>query len=183
VRQWSKKHPRGASIEELDKMITPQTPHLETKEICPKCNAKRHTLASHVASPVGRKYWYYMARSDGVPQPHVILHAGWKDTTSHPDDIGAELPRCRVFCHFGCSTLPLNQPVIRDQASWELEDDQHHAYFTTNLSDGIETVCWLYYLLSYDKYNALKPWQSSLAYALSNTNTYLDNAKCGFNIR
>jgi hypothetical protein len=128
-------------------------------------------------------YWTFRANDDGKKKTWVPLNAGWTDTTSRPHEIGAFDPKCRVFCHFGCSTLKHNYPIVRKRKKWTREGNERYAYWTTSLADGRETIYWLYHILTYKKYNAFQSWEPSLKYALSKTNRDLSRDRSKFRIR
>jgi len=115
-------------------------------------------------------YWSYGAYDEGKRAKWVILKAGWKDTTTKPHEIGAHYPKCRVFCHFGCSTFKHNYPIVRKKHGWTRDGNERYAYWTTNLADGTETVYWLHHILTYKKWNAFGSWEPSLKYATQKTN-------------
>jgi len=133
-------------------------------------------LVGHVSNPDPTiRWWTYRAVDDGPLEPFVVLHAGWRQTASAPMDLDATQMNCRVFCHFGCSTMDHNQPILRNPArkGWRNEGDNRFAYFTTGLSGGYEVAYWLYHLFTYPKHNAYSPWGPSLAYAVQQTNADL----------
>ena len=122
-----------------------------------------------------QKWLAYLAMESGKLQWHVLLRAGWTGTVSAPADLGATTPKCKVFCHFGCSTFIHNHVILRGAAykSWKKTGDDHLAYFTTNLSSGPTTSRWLYHLFTYPKMNAFLPWELSIDYAFKQTNNDL----------
>ncbi len=126
-------------------------------------------------------WWAFRAFYEQVVQEHVVLHAGWEQTSTAPFDLGATEVKARVFCHFGCSTMRHNQPVLRVLKGWQKQGDNRFAFFTTDLSNGTETVFYFYHLLSYPQYSRGKAWKPSLDYAVRKTNA--DLAASGFRHR
>jgi hypothetical protein len=120
-----------------------------------------------------KTWWAYRDFYDQVLQEHVVLHAGWQETTTDPLDLGATEIGARVFCHFGCTTMRHNQPIVRERKLWRREGDNRFAFFTTDLSNGTETMFYFYHLLSYPKYNQRQAWKPSLDYAVQKTNADL----------
>lgn len=135
-------------------------------------------LHKQVRQPVlpGERFWGYMGWLDGDKGPQVMLHAGWEYTTCTPYDVGATDMKCRVFCHFGCSTMKHNYPIVRKRKGWTRTDDNHYAYWTTNPSDVQVVRMWLYHVLTYPTYNAFEPWKASIEHAVKKTNQDLRRA-------
>jgi len=107
-------------------------------------------------------FWTYS--SDG--EPNVLLQAGWKETVTKPMDLGATDMKCRVFCHFGCQSWAHYGDILRLRKSWKKAGNtDRFAYFTTDVAYAVTVPFWLYYLLTYDKFNAGKPWEPSLKHA------------------
>lgn len=102
---------------------------------------------------------------------HILLHAGWKETNASPWDIGKVNLRCRVFCHFGCSSLKHFHKIIRgkDYKNWKRtgkgREEDRFAYFTNRPSDAFLPPVWLKWLFLYPKKNAFKSWRRSLEWA------------------
>jgi hypothetical protein len=127
---------------------------------------------------VTKKWWSY-----GTAKKRFLVHcAGWENTLSKPDDIGAITPTCRVLAHLGCSTYKHNYPIVRKLKAWTREGNERYAYWTTNLSDFAADHYWLQHLLTFNENNAYQPWEKSLKYAVSTTNKMLDKDKDGCNI-
>jgi hypothetical protein len=123
-----------------------------------------------------KKWWSY-----GSPGKRYVVHiAGWQNTKSSPDDLGAITPTCRVFAHLGCSTKKHNRPIIRDsdKKNWVRNGNEGYAYFTTDISFANAGHYWLQHILTYDKFDAFQPWSASLEDAKKKTNDLLlkDNA-------
>jgi hypothetical protein len=118
-----------------------------------------------------KKWWSY--RAGRKNEMHVVLHAGWENTLSTPDDIGAITPTCKVISHLGCSTYIHNYPVVRKLKQWVKGQDDRYAYWTTDLSDWATDHYFLQKLLTYDQYNAYQPLENSLKYAVAESNKLL----------
>jgi hypothetical protein len=126
--------------------------------------------------------WSYKAiEPSGKLEWHVVLDAGWKDTPAAPMDLGATEIKCKVFCHFGCSTYVHNYEVLRKLRAWQKTEDDRFAYWTTKPSPGPVTRFWIRSLFKYRKYNAHSNWEPSLQYAVKETNRLLRNE--GFDYR
>jgi len=104
----------------------------------------------------------------------VVLHAGWQGTATKPMELGKTNLKCRVFCHFGCSSYQHFRTILRHRKNWQKAGNtDKFAYFTTDIAYGITASFWLHRLLTYDKYNAFKPWEPSLEYARRRANADL----------
>jgi hypothetical protein len=91
-------------------------------------------------------------------------------------DLGATDVKCRVFCHFGCSTFKHNYPILRKRKGWKRTPDDRFAYWTT--ASALEsTPYWLHYLFVYPKENAFQSWYPSLQWAVQKTNVKLRNLR------
>ena len=113
------------------------------------------------------KFWSYSS-GEG---PAVLLQAGWEGTVTDPLDLGATDLKCRVFCHFGCESYAHYRGILRKRKGWQKSENvDRFAYFTSDLSVSITGPFWLYYLFTYDKFNAGKPWEPSLEEARKKTN-------------
>ncbi|MGE5692795.1 MAG: hypothetical protein ACM3YF_03345, partial [Candidatus Zixiibacteriota bacterium] len=134
-------------------------------------------LHNHVAGPVDStaKYWGYRGRLGGKAGPHVVIHAGWTDTASHPMDLGATNLQCRVYAHLGCSTFVHNYRILRFYKDWRREGNERYAYWTTATAEIMVTRMWLYHILTYPRYNAFESWGPSLEYAVGKVNRILRN--------
>ena len=110
---------------------------------------------------------------------HILLHAGWKETNAGPWDIGKVNLKCKVFCHFGCSSLKHFHSIIRgkDYKNWKRtgkgRNEDRFAYFTSRPSCGMLTPVWLKHLFLFKKRNAYKSWRHSLEYARIETSKEL----------
>jgi hypothetical protein len=136
-------------------------------------------IIPYVSDPDPAKKWW----SYGAPgKRHVVHIAGWQNTKSSPDDLGAITPTCRVFAHLGCSTKRHNRPIIRDsdKKNWVRSGNERYAYFTTAPSYFTAGHYWLQCLLTYDKFDAYQSWSDSLEAAKKKTNALLlkDNDHC-----
>lgn len=126
-------------------------------------------------------FWTYAAAEGGRREWHVVLRAGWESTPASPFDLGATDVRCKVFCHFGCSTFAHNYRVLRFMKNWQRTEDDRFAYWTTRPSPGPVTRFWIRSLFKYSSLNAFDNWHPSLRYAVRDTNRQLLNA--GYNYR
>jgi hypothetical protein len=114
------------------------------------------------------RFWAFRWPGEGFS---VVLHAGWEKTASAPLDLGETNITCRVFCHFGCSSLQHYHEILRNRKSWKkVGDTDKFAYFTGGLSYAFTASHWLFHLLNYDVYNAFQPWEPSLEYARKKAN-------------
>jgi hypothetical protein len=126
------------------------------------------------------KYWGFKKRTKkgGGKVEHFILHAGWKDTKSSPNDYGATKIRCKTFCHFGCNSKINFREIVRNPrykgGKWP-----QYSFFTT--ASGIVWDLWVFHLLTYHK--KIKPniiekhWRASHYYAARKTNDELSDMK------
>jgi hypothetical protein len=122
------------------------------------------------AAGADTRFWGGTWSSHGSRKRHVVLVAGWSGSSVDPMDLGATEMRCRVFCHFGCSTFKHNYRVTRMLKGWRRTDTDHFAYWTTGASYSDIDGFWLYHLFKYRRRNAFESWRRSLRYALSRTN-------------
>jgi hypothetical protein len=110
---------------------------------------------------------------------HILLHAGWKETNTSPWDIGKVNLKCKVFCHFGCSSFKHFHKIIRGKnyKNWKKtgkgRNENRFAYFTSLPSCGMLTPVWLKHLFLFKKRNAYKSWRHSLEYARIETSKEL----------
>lgn len=140
-------------------------------------------IVDHLEPAVGTddKVWAFKDGKD----VNLVTRAGWNDSVFTQPDLGATDMKCKVFCHFGCSSLRHNQKIIRQEKykGWTKEADDHYAYFTTaSTYDDIEPN-WIYHLFNYSTMNAFKPWGPSLKYAVDKTNQYLINHGRDYQLR
>jgi hypothetical protein len=154
-------------------------PHLG--QLRPRCVGEMHgdpAFVARLAELIGvepdspQQFWTYRAIEDsrhGV-ECHLVLYAGWEDTDTAPFDLGATDFRCRMFCHFGCSTFLLNYPVVRGLKGWRRDGDNRLAYWTTTLANGLVGNIWLAHLLTYPEPQAGKSWDPWVRYAVRQTN-------------
>lgn len=118
--------------------------------------------------PIGSKdrFWAFDWSGEGFS---VVVHAGWEKTASDPMDLGAVNMKCRVFCHFGCSSMQHYHEIVRDRKHWnKVGNTDNFAYFTSGLSYSFTGPIWLFHILTYDQFNAGQPWEPSLNYARKN---------------
>lgn len=127
---------------------------------------------------------YYGLRREG--KLHIILNAGWRNTSSQPFDLGSTELKCKVFCHFGCSSRLHFWHIVRrlEYKGWERPKPptDRYAYFTTAPADARVWSLWLYYLLTYDKRNNFQPWWDSLEYAKRETNKKLRSINANYEV-
>jgi hypothetical protein len=99
------------------------------------------------------RFWGYDDYVKGFLKRFLIHEAGWEGTPSKPWDLGATDMKCRVFCHFGCSTLKHNRPIIRGKKYkwWQKELDDRYAYFTDATTYMMTASRWIYHILTYPK--------------------------------
>lgn len=142
--------------------------------------ADRESLEPDVAKVLGKlrmnkaavkasdKFWAFQWGGEGFS---LVLHAGWEKTASAPMDLGATDIKCRVFCHFGCSSFQHYHEIVRNRKKWKkVSNTDNFAYFTSGLSYSFTGPNWLFHLLSYDQFNAGQPWEPSLEYARKKAN-------------
>lgn len=128
------------------------------------------------------RYWGFTRRG----KIHILLHAGWENTLSNPYDLGVTILRCRVFCHFGCSSRIHFWRIVRrpEYKGWVRPSPptDRYAYFTTAPSDEKDSLYWLYYVLKYPHQNSFEPWWNSLQWAKRRTNRKLRSEGAAFRI-
>jgi hypothetical protein len=116
----------------------------------------------------------------------ILMHAGWTKTSSDPYELGATDLKCKVFCHFGCSSRLHYWEIVRKEKykGWKRPNPptDKYAYFTTAPSDARISPLWLYYLLTYDKKNNFRPWWDSLEEAKRKTNIKLRSIEAGYEV-
>jgi hypothetical protein len=139
----------------------------------------------------GDRYWVYYKNEEDESNTHLIHKAGWKDTLSkpyelgvlqNPDDPDATTMRCRVFCHFGCSTKLHNFPIVRRVANWRRSGNERFAYWTTAPSSDGTATRWIFNLITYNERNDFENWEPSLEYALARTNRDLRRDRAGYQL-
>jgi hypothetical protein len=117
-------------------------------------------------------------------EKHLLLHAGWKGTQSKPYDLGTTNLKCRVYCHFGCSSRLHFWEIVRKEQykGWKrpTPPTDKFAYFTTAPSYSDVTYFWLEYILKYPQKNNFEPWWNSLEWAKKKANNRLriEGMKC-----
>jgi len=85
---------------------------------------------------------------------HLVLNAGWTNTTSAPNDLGSiQQMNCKTFCHFGCSSKKHFWHIVRSgdyypSFRWQRRagSDRKLAYFTSAPTNW-KASYWLYHLL------------------------------------
>ncbi|HEY2407228.1 MAG TPA: hypothetical protein VGI10_14560 [Polyangiaceae bacterium] len=116
-----------------------------------------------------QKFWTVGSKT----KMQAVMIAGWTDTLSSPNEIGAFDPTCRAFIHMACSTFKHNHPVVRKLKGWKHDGNERYAYWTTDLSDAIGDHYWLQHILTYDQFNAFDSWEKSLEFAKNKANSLL----------
>jgi len=116
------------------------------------------------------KFWAYNS-GEG---PAVLLQAGWEQTVSDPMDLGATNLKCKTFCHLGCESFMHYRSILRKRKKWVKSGDDRFAYFCSDLSVSITGPFFLYYLLTYDQFNAAKSWEPSLEHARKKANARIN---------
>jgi len=125
-----------------------------------------------------KKWWSY-----GTAKKRFVVHnAGWENTLSAPDDVGAITPLCRVFAHLGCSTFKHNYPVVRKLKQWTHEGNERYAFWTTDLADFSAAHYWLQNVLTYGEPSAFQSLDKCLKFAVSASNKMLNKDNDGCNI-
>jgi len=124
--------------------------------------------------------WGYRKRNRDGYGPNwrlqIVLQAGWKDTTCSPWELDKVDLKCKVFCHFGCSSFKHFHPIVRgnNYNNWKKSGtgaDQHNfAYFTTRPSNKFCTSVWLQYVLTYPYLSKGKSWEPCLEWARKKAN-------------
>lgn len=129
--------------------------------------------------------WAFTRYYHGKRERFLVLNAGWEKTPAAPFDLGAITMKCKVFCHFGCSTLKHNYKILRFRKNWKRTGTDRFAYWTTAPAYGDITHHWLYHTLTYPKQVAYQPrtWKDMLDYVVRETNTELRAARRGYRVR
>jgi hypothetical protein len=114
------------------------------------------------------------------------MYAGWEDTLSSPFDLGATEMKCKVFCHFGCSSRLHYWKIVRKSPykNWarDVPPTDKFAYFTTAPATYVCSCYWLFYLLNYTEVNNYRSWWNSLEYAKRNANRLLRSERKGWRL-
>lgn len=125
---------------------------------------------------------YYGIRRER--KQHIILVAGWTDTSARPYDLGATTLNCKTFCHFGCSSRLHFWDIVRrvEYKGWQRNrpPTDKFAYFTTAAATYRATCYWLHYLLAYNESNNARHWWLSHEYAKRQANQQLRRERTGF---
>jgi len=118
-------------------------------------------------------------------EPVLILRAGWRGTTASPCDLGGTTPRCRVFCHFGCSTYLHNHEVVTSRAfkGWGRQNDSGYTVYTTAPAMGSVESSFLYALFCSRTRRAFGPWREWVNDGVRATNRDLAGVGCRFRVR
>ncbi len=130
----------------------------------------------------GKVRYYVHKTSQGkvatCPMPYILLYANWNGTDVTPMDIGATDLKCRVFCHFGCSTERRNWRILQFTPTikkWKQEKGPQFAYFTTDTAYADKTRYWLINMLKYNKRSDGMYLKRCLKYTIVQTNRKLRN--------
>ena len=109
------------------------------------------------------RVWTYLASSHGQYVRHVIHDAG-------SSDLENTNVACRVFCHTGCSSGPLNGRVWLSRHAPAAPRDRGYTIWTSSVSEMYGAMYFLYHLLAYDRRSAGQRWDQWIAYARDKTN-------------
>ncbi len=127
------------------------------------------------------KYWGYIAKTK-----HILLHAGWENTRSLPYDLGSSDLKCKVFCHFGCSSKLHYWKIIRKSPfkNWVRDNPptDRFAYFSDRPGDYRGWCYWLFFILNYSEPNRDKSWWNSVEYAKKATNKLLKSERASYQL-
>ncbi|MDP2365633.1 MAG: hypothetical protein Q8M94_17940 [Ignavibacteria bacterium] len=128
------------------------------------------------------KYWGLITKKE----KKILLRAGWENTRSTPFDLGSTELKCKVFCHFGCSSKLHYWKLIRKSPykNWARDNPptDRFAYFSDRPGDYSGWCYWLFYVLKYSEPNSYKSWWESLEYAKKATNKLLKSNKAPFQL-
>jgi hypothetical protein len=128
------------------------------------------------------RYWGYRRGNE----TNILMYAGWEDTLSSPFDLGATEMKCKVFCHFGCSSRLHYWKIVRKSPykNWarDVPPTDKFAYFTTAPATYVCSCYWLFYLLNYTEVNNYRSWWNSLEYAKRNANRLLRSERKGWRL-
>jgi hypothetical protein len=170
--------PAGAPFE-ADDCDPDLRPHLARLRV-----ANLHTLSPVLTRVADRPVYTYRAFAEGEQRDHVVHRAGFRGTAAAAQgmELGATTMACRVFFHMGCSTFRHNYRVVRHKYGFTREGDDHHCYWTTDVSIGPHTsFIVLYRMLAYDQPSANQPFGPWLDYVVRQTNA--DLRACGLRYR
>ena len=116
-------------------------------------------------------FWAYEGYLLQKRRLFLLIYAGWQGTINAPMDLGATRLRCRVFCHFGCSSEKHFYPIVRDRYGHQRHGNEAYCYWTTDVADGIIALNhYLYRLLTYPEPNAFASWEPALNWTRKKTN-------------
>lgn len=169
------------AVEERPPSIKDRHPEakLDLRRITLPDSLKNYVLDAF-KSPSNR-YWGFIRK-----EKHILLHAGWENTSSNPYDIGEVDLKCKVFCHFGCSSKLHYWKIIRKNPykNWarDIPPTDRFAYFSDRPGDYRGWCYWLFYILSYSEVNAYQSWWNSLEYAKRATNNFLRSKRAKFQL-
>jgi hypothetical protein len=136
----------------------------------------------------GDRYWTFK-NNEGVC---LIHRAGWRDTLSKSSDLGTlhdpKNPKkskmtCRVFTHLGCTSWVHNYAVVRWIAKWKQSGNERYAHWTNNYSYKPHAIGpWVHAVISYNQFNAFKPWGPSLKWAVQHANRAIRTAGADYQL-
>jgi hypothetical protein len=144
------------------------------------CDRSKFDLSKFVykANPAG-PFWGYRKKRKGKWRLHLLLRAGWKDTHADPWELHDVQLKCKVFCHFGCSSLRHFRPILRGAGykNWKRtgsgRSEDRFAYFTTKPARNLVTAVWLWALFQYPKRSKGKSWGPCFRWATRRANRKL----------
>jgi len=162
------------------KLIT-QTKEDLLKELKNPTNEQKKIIEKSFLA--GKKYYTYL---DPHSRRTILLRAGWKDTKSSEYELGKpdkNRLNCKVFCHFGCSSLIHYHPIIRGSSryNWKKEGDNKLAYFTDRPSDSMLGPIFLYFLFKSDKTGS--EWEPAFEDAKKEANKMYDKLNLNYQIK
>ena len=141
-------------------------------KIKPVFNLYNHFYKGTYTGP----YWGYRDKYQGKWELNILLHAGWKNTAADPWELQRVEPKCKCFCHFGCSSFKHFHPIIRgdDKKNWkktgEGPSQKNFAYFTIRPANGLLPPVWLKRIMQYPKISKGRSWEPCLEWARKKTN-------------
>jgi hypothetical protein len=136
-------------------------------------------------------FWCYRARNTQMLaetkwQLAIVLRAGWKNTSARPWELGTVTLRCKVFCHFGCSSLRHFRRILRTEKykHWRKTGRgaarKNFAYFTNRPANSISTPVWLSKLFKCPYYSKRRSWEPTLEWARKKAKREFKKRNAGF---
>jgi len=114
--------------------------------------------------------WTFRGFQHGHTDDFLVVFAHFQGTPEAPHELGAVDMQCRVFFHCGCSTLPLNQPIVVDRKGFARDADRKISLYTDDLSNMEDALAFLYHLLAYDKPSRFRDWGPAIEHARTTAN-------------